>query len=73
MHLTSQFVDMEIMPPVVYQLTLAFVAAGVVAATVVAWFHGERGKQEPSVVEWILLSVIAVIWVGVSGWILFGG
>jgi hypothetical protein len=64
---------MEILPLDMYRLTLAFVAAGVVAATVVAWFHGERGKQEPSVVEWILLSVIAVIWVGVSGWILFGG
>jgi len=73
MQLMSQFVEMRIVPLVMYRLTLASVAAGVVAATVVAWFHGERGKQEPSVVEWILLSVIAVIWIGVSGWILFGG
>jgi hypothetical protein len=73
MQLTSQFVEMDIVPLVMYRLTLAFVAAGVVAATVVAWFHGERGRQEASVIEWVLLSVIAVIWVGASGWILFGG
>lgn len=71
--LVSQFVEMNVMPQVSYQLTLPFVACGVAAATVVAWFHGERGKQQTSVLEWILLGVIGVTWVAISTWILVGG
>jgi hypothetical protein len=41
----------------------------VVASTVIAWFHGERGRQETRVLEWILLSVIGVAWLSISGWI----
>jgi len=59
----------------IFQLTLPFVAAGVAAATVVAWFHGEKGKQQTNVLEWILLSVIGVLWVTVSAWVFitYGG
>ncbi len=46
----------------VFDLTLWFVGAGIAAATVVAWFHGERGRQQTNVLEWILLSLIAVVW-----------
>lgn len=70
MGLTSQLVEMEIAPLVVYRLTLPLVACGVVAATVIAWFHGERGKQDSPVVEWVLLGVLGAIWVGLSAWIL---
>ena len=51
-----------------FELALPFATSGVAAATVVAWFHGEHGKQEASVLEWILLSVIGVIWVTISAW-----
>lgn len=70
MGLMSQFVEMGIAPPIAYRLTLPLVACGVAAATVVAWFHGEKGRQESSVLEWILLSVIAVAWLSISAWIL---
>lgn len=55
-------------------VSLSFPLAGcaVAGATVVAWFHGERGDQQASVLEWILLSVIGVIWLTVSGWLLVG-
>lgn len=69
MGLMSQFVEMGVAPPITYRLTLPLVACGVAAATVVAWFHGEKGRQESSVLEWILLSVIAVAWLSVSAWI----
>ena len=43
-------------------LSFPLAGCGVAAATVVAWFHGERGKQQSNVLEWILLSIIGVIW-----------
>jgi len=72
MGLMSQFVEMEIAPLIAYRLTLPFVASGVAAAAVVAWFHGERGKQETQVIEWILLGVIALAWVAASAWVVVG-
>jgi hypothetical protein len=68
----SDLVDRNRLDPVFYDLSLPFVACGVAAATVVAWFHGERGSQEASVLEWMLLSVIAVIWIAISAWIVVG-
>ena len=49
-----------------------FVACGVASATILAWFHGEAGKQKTNVLEWILLSVIGVVWLSISAWIVLG-
>jgi hypothetical protein len=57
----------------VFDLTMWFVGGGIAAATVVAWFHGEKGKQQTNVLEWILLSLIAVAWLTVSAWTLLSG
>ncbi len=65
-------VDMGSLGPVFWNLSLPFAACGVAAATIVAWFHGEAGKQEANVLEWILLSVIGVLWVTISAWIFVG-
>jgi serine/threonine-protein kinase len=54
----------------IFRLALPFVGSAIVASTVVAWFHGERGKQKVSMFEWILLGVIGVVWVTISTWIL---
>lgn len=69
MAFTSMLVEMEVLPQLVFHLTLPLVACGLMAATVVAWFHGERGRQESSVLEWMLLSVIGVAWLTISAWI----
>lgn len=71
--LMGVLVDMGTLAPVFFSLSLVLAIAGVAAATVVAWFHGEKGKQESSVLEWILLSLIGVVWIGVSGWIVVAG
>lgn len=68
----DQLADRGVVPDIAYRLTLPFVASAVAAATVVAWFHGERGKQQANVLEWILLSVIGVIWLTVTTWIVVG-
>lgn len=65
----AALVDVGTLPPMSVNLSLVLAIAGVSASTVVAWFHGEKGKQETNVLEWILLSLIAVVWIGVSGWI----
>jgi len=72
MQLVGLLVEMGTLPSLVFDLTLPFVAAGVTAATVIAWFHGERGRQQTNVLEWILLSVIGVAWLTVSSWIALG-
>jgi len=53
----------------IFRLGLAFVGSAIAAATVVAWFHGERGKQKISMLEWILLGIIGVAWASLSVWI----
>ena len=58
--------------PLWASLSFPFAASAVAAATVVAWFHGERGKQQTNVLEWILLSVIGVVWLTLSAWIIVG-
>jgi len=65
--------DQQLLDPIWYRLTLPFVVCGLAAATVIAWFHGERGKQQTNVLEWILLSVIGVIWLAISAWMIVGG
>ncbi len=65
----DMLVDRGTLGQIWWRLSLPFAACGFAIATVIAWFHGERGKQQTSVLEWILISVIGVIWVAISGWI----
>jgi serine/threonine-protein kinase len=55
---------------VIRPLSVPLAACGVAAAMVVTWYHGERGKQRSSMVEWVLLGIIAVIWIASTAWIL---
>lgn len=50
-------------------LSFPLAGCGVAAATVIAWFHGERGRQQSSILEWILLSLISVGWLTLSAWL----
>lgn len=68
----GELVDRQTLGQVWWELSLPFAACGFAAATVVAWFHGERGKQQTSVLEWILLSLVAVVWLTISTWIIIG-
>jgi serine/threonine-protein kinase len=53
----------------IFRLTLPFAGCGVLAASVIAWFHGERGRQRTSLLEWILLSLVGALWLSLSAWI----
>jgi serine/threonine protein kinase len=63
----------DLLPPESKLLTVVFSVAAVVASAVVAWFHGERGRQRAPLIEYFLLGLIVVAWLVVSGWILVAG
>ena len=47
-------------------LTVVFVVAAIVASAVIAWFHGEKGKQQAPAIEYVLLALVAMGWLAVS-------
>jgi len=58
----SQLVEHDLLPLIVYKLTLVWFVGGLPAAAVVAWFHGEQGRQKAprSEIAFIVLLVIAL-------------
>jgi len=62
----GQFNANEVIRPLSVPLALC----GVAAATVITWYHGERGVQKSSMTEWILLGIIAIVWLAASAGIL---
>ena len=67
--LTGTLADLGVIPMVIFLLTLPLSACGVMAVTVIGWFHGEKGAQEAPMLEWLLLSLIGVAWIMMSAWI----
>ena len=48
-------------PPAVMQVVTVVLAIGLPMTLVVAWFHGEKGRQKVSVVEVVMLLVLAAV------------
>ncbi len=65
--------EQGIMPSITFRLTLILVVAGVLASAVIAWFHGEKGRQKAPKVEYGILGVLALAWLAVSAWVLGRG
>jgi serine/threonine protein kinase len=55
-----------LLPEAAFPLALDTVLCGLAAATVLAWFHGEKGRQKVAPFEVVLLTVIGLIWVAVG-------
>ncbi len=55
----------------VYAVDVALVtsAALVLASGILAWFHGERGRQRAPVIEYWLLGAVGAAWLLISTWI----
>lgn len=66
----DQLINNEVIPVIVYQLSLVAYVGGIPAATVIGWYHGEKGSQKVTAMEVALLSVVVVITAGfgVSMW-----
>ena len=68
--IVSQLVEMDLAPQSIYPLALNFAVWGLVASGVLAWFHGERGRQKmPPLEKWILAALVAG-WIAVTALLL---
>jgi serine/threonine protein kinase len=64
----DQLTQHDLLPQVVYPLTLIFVLHGVAATAVVSWFHGARGKQRVVAWEIVVLVLLTASWLALSVW-----
>ena len=62
----SELLSNGVVPQGIYDLYLVLLPVGFVAATVVAWFHGKRGRQTMPRIEVWILSGLAVVWIAAS-------
>ncbi len=58
----NNLADRGIIPEMAYRFILNTLVFGVLAAMVVGWHHGAKGKQRVPVIEIILLALIVVAW-----------
>ena len=63
----------RILPPISYKAVFAFIVSGIPGALIVSWFHGAKGRQEGSRMEFILLSVVAVFALATTGFVVRSG
>ncbi|MEJ2678753.1 MAG: hypothetical protein P8174_06735, partial [Gemmatimonadota bacterium] len=63
----DQLVDRGRLPEMAYTLALIWYVAGIGAALLVAWYHGEKGKQRAPLSEMVALSIIGVATVLLTG------
>jgi serine/threonine protein kinase len=61
--IVDQLIDQDMLPRAAYPVTLNLAVFGLVGSGVIAWFHGERGKQEVTLAEKVILGVLGVLWI----------
>lgn len=66
----DQLVGQAILPRVAYRLALATGLAGVPAAAILGWYHGEKGAQRVQPAEVALLLAVGATWLAAILWIL---
>lgn len=59
-------VRLGLLPEVFFPFAIDTVLCGLAAASVVAWYHGEVGRQRVAPFEVVLLAVVGLIWVAVG-------
>ncbi len=66
----SQFVEMGIVPMIFYRVALVLYVGGLFASCITGWFHGEKGHQEWTRPELGMLSLVAVLTLVGSGYVI---
>jgi len=59
----------NVISPVLTRAIMFSIPFGFLAASVVGWFHGEKGRQDMPLVERWLLGVLGVAWLAVVIWV----
>lgn len=68
----DQVVDREVLPLVVYEVTLTLFLFGILGALIIGWYHGEKGAQEAPPIEIAMLTVVGILALGASGMVVKG-
>jgi TolB-like protein len=67
LELVDHLVDRDYVSELAYRLTLLWYVAGLVAAVLLAWHHGAKGRQRAPLSELATLAVLGVAVLGFSG------
>jgi eukaryotic-like serine/threonine-protein kinase len=62
--------QVEMLPRAAGWLTANLVGWGIAVSGVVAWFHGEKGPQKPTLVEIVLVAALVLGWLGTTVFLL---
>jgi TolB-like protein len=62
----DQVVDREVLPGVVYRVSLTLYLFGIAFALILGWFHGEKGHQKAPLLEILLLTLFGIGALGTS-------
>lgn len=63
----SQLTQHQILPELVYKLGLMWYVAGIAAALLIGWHHGEKGKQKAPLSEVVILLGVLLLAGSLSG------
>lgn len=69
----STWIENDLVRGSAYTASLVLAATGVALSGIVAWFHGERGRQRAPAVEFVLLAVVAVTGLALASWVFLRG
>jgi len=60
----GEIIDRGVLPEILYRVLLVLYLGGLVAATIIGWYHGEKGHQRVTRMEVALLSIVALLTLG---------
>jgi serine/threonine-protein kinase len=63
-------IQVEMLPQGAGWLTANLVGWGIAVSGVIAWFHGEKGPQKPTLVEVVLVGALVLGWLGTTVFLL---
>ncbi|MEE9245744.1 MAG: serine/threonine-protein kinase, partial [Gemmatimonadota bacterium] len=72
LELIDQLVGHAIVPELTYQLTLVTYLFGIPAVLIITWFHGKKGTQRFSRLEYWLYGGLGLAWLGTTLFVLLG-
>lgn len=67
LEVVDQFVERSVLPEVTYYVVLIWFLAGIPAAFLIGWNHGEKGIQKAPRSEIAFVSILALVALGFSG------
>jgi eukaryotic-like serine/threonine-protein kinase len=62
----DQLVDRQVLPELIYRISLVLFVGGLGIALILGWYHGEKGRQKVTLPEVVLLVVVSLVTFGSS-------